>query len=204
MRSSTANAGDRRLHRRQPRRVRGRAQSAPSCDQQECRWPRARITTPRRAARRSGHSVTPNWGRPWRRSGEDNYRVYRVRKLSKAARRAGHDVGRDQVARLMRAAASKGCAAGEQVRTTKAVSRRGPPSRSGRPRSRRYRARPALGDRSDVSCRPGAVSPTSASSPTRSAGSSSGRGCASRVATPSVLDPDRDRPGGRGRTRARA
>ena len=33
---------------------------------------------------------------------EDNYRVYGVRKLWKAARRAGHDVGRDQVARLMR------------------------------------------------------------------------------------------------------
>ena len=33
---------------------------------------------------------------------EDNYRVYGVRKLWKAARRDGHDVGRDQVARLMR------------------------------------------------------------------------------------------------------
>ncbi|EIV84081.1 transposase for IS3524, partial [Mycobacteroides abscessus 3A-0810-R] len=29
---------------------------------------------------------------------EDNYRVYGARKLWKAARRAGHDVGRDQVA----------------------------------------------------------------------------------------------------------
>jgi len=33
---------------------------------------------------------------------EDNYRVYGARKLWKAARRAGLDVGRDQVARLMR------------------------------------------------------------------------------------------------------
>lgn len=33
---------------------------------------------------------------------EANYRVYGARKLWKAARRAGHDVGRDQVARLMR------------------------------------------------------------------------------------------------------
>jgi putative transposase len=32
---------------------------------------------------------------------EDNYRVYGARKLWKAARRAGHDIGRDQVARLM-------------------------------------------------------------------------------------------------------
>ena len=32
----------------------------------------------------------------------DNYRVYGARKLWKAARRHGHNVGRDQVARLMR------------------------------------------------------------------------------------------------------
>ena len=42
---------------------------------------------------------------------EDNYCVYGVRKLWKTARRAGHDVGRDQVARLMRAAGIKGSAA---------------------------------------------------------------------------------------------
>ena len=30
---------------------------------------------------------------------EDNYRVYGARKIWKAARRAGHDLGRDQVAR---------------------------------------------------------------------------------------------------------
>ena len=39
---------------------------------------------------------------------EDNYRVYGARKLWKAARRAGHDVGRDQVARLMRASRHRG------------------------------------------------------------------------------------------------
>jgi hypothetical protein len=33
---------------------------------------------------------------------DDNYRVYGARSIWKAARRAGHDVGRDQVARLMR------------------------------------------------------------------------------------------------------
>ena len=32
----------------------------------------------------------------------DNFKVYGARKLWKAAGRAGHDVGRDQVARLMR------------------------------------------------------------------------------------------------------
>jgi putative transposase len=51
---------------------------------------------------------------------EDNYRVYGVRKLWKAARRAGHDVGRDQVGRLMRAAGLEGVRRGKRVRTTKA------------------------------------------------------------------------------------
>ncbi len=37
---------------------------------------------------------------------EDNDRVYGARKLAKAARREGLDVGRDQVARLLRAAGS--------------------------------------------------------------------------------------------------
>ena len=38
-----------------------------------------------------------------------NYGVYGAHKLWKTARRAGHDIGRDQVARLMRELASKGC-----------------------------------------------------------------------------------------------
>jgi putative transposase len=50
---------------------------------------------------------------------EDNYRVYGARKLWKAARRAGHDVGRDQVARHMRAAGIIGARRGKRVRTTK-------------------------------------------------------------------------------------
>jgi len=50
---------------------------------------------------------------------EDNYRVYGARKLWKAARRAGHDVGRDQVARHMRAAGLVGARRGKRVRTTK-------------------------------------------------------------------------------------
>jgi transposase InsO family protein len=51
---------------------------------------------------------------------ENNYQVYGVRKLWKTARRAGHDVGRDQVARLMRAAGIQGVRRGKRVRTTKA------------------------------------------------------------------------------------
>jgi hypothetical protein len=44
--------------------------------------------------------LTPKLVGLWR----DNYRVYGARRLWKAARRAGVEVGRDQVARLMRAA----------------------------------------------------------------------------------------------------
>ncbi|MCA4744575.1 IS3 family transposase, partial [Mycobacterium avium] len=51
---------------------------------------------------------------------EDNYRVYGARKLWKAARRAGYDVGRDQVARLMRAAGIEGVRRGTRVKTTRA------------------------------------------------------------------------------------
>ena len=50
---------------------------------------------------------------------EDNYRVYGARKIWKAARRAGHDVGRDQVARLMRAAGIEGVRRTKRMRTTK-------------------------------------------------------------------------------------
>ena len=51
---------------------------------------------------------------------KDNYRVYGARKLWKAARRAGVDAGRDQVARLMRAAGIEGVRRTKQVRTTRA------------------------------------------------------------------------------------
>jgi putative transposase len=50
----------------------------------------------------------------------DNYRVYGARKLWKCARRAGVDVGRDQVSRLMRAAGIEGARRTKRVRTTKA------------------------------------------------------------------------------------
>jgi len=50
---------------------------------------------------------------------EDNYRVYGARKVWKAAQRAGHDVGRDQVARLMRTAGIEGVRRTKRVRTTR-------------------------------------------------------------------------------------
>ena len=49
---------------------------------------------------------------------EANYSVYGVRKLWKAARRAGIDIGRDQTARLMRAAGIEGVSRSKKVRTT--------------------------------------------------------------------------------------
>lgn len=54
-----------------------------------------------------------------RRLWVDNYCVYGARKLWKAARRAGHDVGRDQVARLMRAEGIEGVRRTKRVRTTR-------------------------------------------------------------------------------------
>ena len=51
---------------------------------------------------------------------EANYGVYGVRKMWKAIRRAGTDIGRDQVARLMRELGIEGVRRGRKVRTTRA------------------------------------------------------------------------------------
>jgi putative transposase len=48
-----------------------------------------------------------------------NYRVYGAHKLWKAARRAGHDLGRDQVAGLMRQAGIEGVRRRRRFRTTR-------------------------------------------------------------------------------------
>lgn len=50
---------------------------------------------------------------------QDNYRVYGARKIWKAAQRTGHDIGRDQVARLMRTAGIEGVRRTKRVRTTR-------------------------------------------------------------------------------------
>lgn len=49
----------------------------------------------------------------------DNYEVYGSRKLWKAARRAGIDIGRDQTARLMKAGGIQGATRSKRVRTTR-------------------------------------------------------------------------------------
>ena len=48
-----------------------------------------------------------------------NRKVYGARKLWRAARRAGHDLGRDQVARLMRQAGIEGWRKGKKRKTTR-------------------------------------------------------------------------------------
>jgi putative transposase len=48
-----------------------------------------------------------------------NYSVYGRRKLTKAARRAGHDIGRDQVARLMRERGIRGASRARKRFTTR-------------------------------------------------------------------------------------
>ena len=48
-----------------------------------------------------------------------NFRVYGVRKLWRAAQRAGYDLGRDQVARLMDVAGIEGLRRGQKRKTTK-------------------------------------------------------------------------------------
>ncbi len=47
-----------------------------------------------------------------------NFKVYGAHKLWKAARRAGHDIGRDQTARLMRRLDIRGVSRSRRVRTT--------------------------------------------------------------------------------------
>jgi putative transposase len=59
--------------------------------------------------------LTPELERLWR----DNYRVYGVRKLWKAARRNGLNIGRDQTGRLMRAAGIEGATRSKRVKTTR-------------------------------------------------------------------------------------
>ncbi|WP_460994096.1 IS3 family transposase [Sinomonas soli] len=51
---------------------------------------------------------------------KENYCVYGVRKLWKAARRSGIDIGRDQTGRLMRAAGIEGAGRTRRVKTTRA------------------------------------------------------------------------------------
>ena len=50
---------------------------------------------------------------------KENFRVYGAHKLWKAAKRADHEIGRDQTARLMRSLGIEGIRRGKRVKTTK-------------------------------------------------------------------------------------
>jgi putative transposase len=75
----------------------------------------AKSRPPSKRARRDAE-LSPQLVALW----ENNYRVYGARKLWKAAHRAGLDVGRDQVARLMRTAGIEGARRTKNTRTTRA------------------------------------------------------------------------------------
>ena len=97
-RSSTAHRGDRRASSTSTVTSSGSSRSA-GC----CRSLRAPTTRPSAAAAPSARAVRDAVMMPvlmalW----VANRKVYGAHKLWKAARRAGHDIGRDQVARLMR------------------------------------------------------------------------------------------------------
>jgi transposase InsO family protein len=74
----------------------------------------ARDRAPSRRAQRDAELV-PRLLKLWK----DNYAVYGSRKLWKAARRSGIDIGRDQTRRLMGKAAIQGARRSKRVRTTR-------------------------------------------------------------------------------------
>lgn len=96
-----------------------------------------------------------------------NYRVYGAHKLWKAALRDGHQIGRDQVARLMRTMQIKGATRMRRVRTTIRD--------DSNPRSPDLVKRDFTAQRpnrlwlTDITCRPGPGSRTCASSSTPTA-----------------------------------
>ena len=74
----------------------------------------ARHRTPSPRAQRDA-ALVPQLTRIWR----ENYEVYGSRKLWKAARRAGIEIGRDQTRRLMCHAGIQGASRTKRVRTTR-------------------------------------------------------------------------------------
>src|SRR5215210_2421997 len=74
----------------------------------------ARSRPPSRRAQRDAE-LMPRLVELWK----DNYEVYGSRKLWKAARRAGLDIGRDQTRRLMAKAGIQGAQRTKRVRTTR-------------------------------------------------------------------------------------
>ena len=167
-RSSTANRTDRGVHRRTRTMWRSPLGVEPICAVLQVApstYYAAKSRPLSERARRDAELI-PRW---WR-SGRTNYRVYGARKLWKAARRAGIDIGRDQIARLMRQAGIQGVRRAKRVRTTRRDAARRPASGSRRAPLHRQRPERVVGHRPDLTCRRGPGSPTCASSSTRSPG----------------------------------
>ena len=101
-----------------------------------------------------------------------NYSVYGRRKLTKAARRAGHDVGRDQVARLMRRQGIRGASRAKKRFTTKSDPTR-PRARTSSTATSPPPSRRAVGVPTSPTARRGRASSTSPSSSTCSPDASS-------------------------------
>ena len=74
-----------------------------------------------------------------------NYSVYGAHKLWKAARRAGHDIGRDQVGRLMRELGIRGVKRGRRVITTRRDDTARPLARPGEAELHGHRLRTSCG-----------------------------------------------------------
>ena len=79
-----------------------------------------------------------------------NRRVYGARKLHKAARRGGIDVGRDQVATVMRKAGISGVKRGKKRRTTWTDETAERPVGPGRSQVQRAHTEPSVGCRYDL------------------------------------------------------
>ena len=79
-----------------------------------------------------------------------NYSVYGAHKLWKAARRAGHDIGRDQVARLMRELGIRGVKRGRRVITTRPRRHGSALARPGEAELHGHRSEPVVGHRPDL------------------------------------------------------
>ena len=116
-RSSTADPGYDRLHRRSSRRLRGRADLQDSADRPVhlSRLCRAAIRScPASARARRDTLLRAKIRRVW----EENYRVYGVRKVWRQLRREAVEVARCTVARLMAEMGLHGAVRGKSIRTT--------------------------------------------------------------------------------------
>ena len=89
-RSSTANSAGSRVHRRQPRRSRGRRLGVEPICTVAAGGPEHLLRREDPAAVGPGAPRRARCSRSWSALWEANYRVYGARKLWKAARRAGH------------------------------------------------------------------------------------------------------------------